>query len=70
MRALSLPRLIFLCVSVCCQSAKSQVVYPGLDCFRNGKRLATPLDIPGIKEAGWTQAQLGPASQVGNMCRA
>ncbi|KAJ1797187.1 histone acetyltransferase [Coemansia sp. RSA 2399] len=35
---------------------KSQIVYPGLKCFKNDSSLShvDPLDIPGIAESGWT----------------
>lgn len=42
------------------QVAKSQHVYPGIHGFRSGRRLGSPLDIPGVKEAGWTAKDLGP----------
>jgi histone acetyltransferase len=31
------------------------IVYPGLDCFENGKRVHSLLEIPGVLEAGWNQ---------------
>jgi hypothetical protein len=45
--------------------AKSHVVYPGLTCFKDGKRVKDIMAVPGVREAGWNLAQLGPVSQVG-----
>jgi hypothetical protein len=46
--------------------AKSHVVYPGLACFKDGKgkRVKDIMAVPGVREAGWNLAQLGPVSQV------
>lgn len=57
--------------------ANSHVVYPGLACFtgeekekekgrnnNNKKRVRDPMAVPGVREAGWNLAQLGPVSQV------
>lgn len=46
-------------------SAKSHVVYPGLACFQEGKRVKDIMAVPGVREAGWNLAQLGSVSQVG-----
>jgi hypothetical protein len=48
----------------CWQVSQSHVVYPGLSRFQEGKRLESPIDIPGMREAGWTLGQLAPLSQV------
>lgn len=44
--------------------AKSHVVYPGLSCFKDGKRVKDIMAVPGVREAGWNLAQLGTVSQV------
>ena len=46
------------------QMSKSNVVYPGLDCFEKGKRLTDIMDVPGLREGGWSLGQLAPVSTV------
>lgn len=43
----------FICERVH-QQSQLETVYPGLQLFKNGKRLSTGLDAPGVREAGWT----------------
>ncbi|CAI2165899.1 12442_t:CDS:2 [Funneliformis geosporum] len=30
------------------------IIYPGLQCFKNGSKSIDPMSVPGIKESGWT----------------
>lgn len=36
------------------QSVKPPIIYPGLQCFKNGVKSINPMSVPGIKESGWT----------------
>lgn len=42
----------------CIQKNSVAEVYPGLDLFRNGGRLQSVLDIPGVSSAGWTSQRI------------
>ena len=42
----------------CIQKNSVAEVYPGLDLFRNGGKLQSVLDIPGVTSAGWTNQRI------------
>lgn len=47
------------------QVSKSHVVYPGLGhIFSAGQHIHNPIDIPGVREAGWNVSHMTGISQV------
>jgi len=40
------------------KDAKSNIVYPGLECFKRGETVKNVFSIPGIAEAGWVEEDI------------